>query len=329
MEDDLKRICAVLLALAGAHFLSTAPASAQAWPNRPVRIVNTFAPGGAADFLARTAAENLTTAFGQQFFVETHAGAAGAIGVNLVVATPPDGYNFVLTNITMLVLAPIGNPKLGYDPHKDLTNLAYLGGSPIVLSVNAKGDIKTFADFIAYAKKSPKPMTYSSSGVGSAGHLFGELLAQKLNLKFEHVPYKGASQGLMDLVGGHIMFSAQTVTSTAGQMRGGTLRGLAVTSKERIKDFSDLATFNELGYPEFQSSIWFTLSAPAGLPKDIADKVNREVSKSMTSAAVNQKMIEQGMITEAMTQAELKALIDSEHTRWKPVLEKAGLIQKK
>jgi tripartite-type tricarboxylate transporter receptor subunit TctC len=165
--------------------------------------------------------------------------------------------------------------------------------------------------------------------VGSAGHLFGELLAQKLDLKFEHVPYKGASQGLMDLVGGHIMFSAQTVTSTAGQMRGGTLRGLAVTSKERIKDFPDLATFTELGYPEFQSSIWFTLSAPAGLPQDIADKVNREVSKSMTSAAVNQKMLEQGMITEAMTQAELKVLIDSEHVRWKPVLDKAGLIQKK
>jgi tripartite-type tricarboxylate transporter receptor subunit TctC len=329
MEDDVKRICAALLALAGACLLVSAPAAAQTWPNRPVRIVNTFAPGGAADFLARTVAENLTTAFKQQFFVETHAGAAGAIGVNLVAATPPDGYNFVITNITMLVLSPISNPKLGYDPYKDLTNIAYLGGSPIVLSVNAKGDIKTFADFIAAAKKSPKPMTFSSSGVGSAGHLFGELLAQKLDLKFEHVPYKGAALGLMDLVGGHIMFSAQTVTSTAPQMRGGTLRGLAVTSKERIKDFPDLATFTELGYPEFTSSIWFSLSAPAGLPKDIADKVNREVAKTMTSPAVNEKMLQQGMITEAMTQAELKTLIGSEHTRWKPVLEKAGLIQKK
>lgn len=325
----MKRLVAASLIIASAHLTATAPAFAQAWPNKPVRIVNTFAPGGAADFLARTVADNLTTTFKQQFFVETHAGAAGAIGVNLVAATPPDGYNFVLTNITMLVLAPIGNPKLGYDPYKDLSNIAYLGGSPIVLSVNAKGDIKTFADFIDHAKKSPKPMTYSSSGVGSAGHLFGELLAQKLDLKFEHVPYKGASQGLMDLVGGHIMFSAQTVTSTAGQMRGGTLRGLAVTSKERIKDFPDLATFTEIGYPDFESAIWFSLSAPAGLPKDIADKVNREVAKGMTSAAVNQKMLEQGMITEAMTQDQFKALIDSEHARWKPVLEKAGLIQTK
>jgi tripartite-type tricarboxylate transporter receptor subunit TctC len=325
----MKRLCAAFLGLAFACLVSAAPVCAQAWPTHPVRIVNIFAPGGAADFLARAVAENLSTAFGQQFFVETHAGASGAIGVNLVAATPPDGYNFVITNITTLVLAPIENPKLGYDPYRDLTNIAYLGGSPIVLSVNAKDSIKTFADFIVAARKSPSPMTFSSSGVGSAGHLFGELMSQKLNLKFEHVPYKGAALGLMDLVGGHIKFSAQTVTSTAGQMRGGTLRGLAVTSKQRVKDFPDLPTFTELGYPEFETSIWFSLSAPAGLPKEIADKVNREVSTIMSSAAVKQKMLEQGMITEAMTQAELKSLIDREHLRWKPVLEKAGLIQKK
>ena len=121
-----------------------------------------------------------------------------------MVATPPDGYNFVITNITMLVLAPISNPKLGYHPERDLTNIAYLGGSPVVLSVNAKSPIKTLADFIAYGKKSGKPLTYSSSGVGSSGHLFGETFARKVGIKVEHVPYKGAAQGLLDLVGGHI-----------------------------------------------------------------------------------------------------------------------------
>ncbi len=311
-----------------AGFALSTSALAQAWPNRPVRIVNTFAPGGAADFLARTAADGLTSAFGQQFFVETHAGAAGAIGVNLVVATPPDGYNFVITNISMLVLGPISNPKIGYDPYRDLTNLVYLGGSPIVLSVNAKSDIKTFDDFVALSKKSTKPLTYSSSGVGSSGHLFGELLGQTLGVKYEHVPYKGAAQGLMDLVGGHIMFSAQTVTSTAPQIRGGTLRGLAVTSKQRLRDFPNIPAFTELGRPEFTSAIWFALSAPAKLPNDIAQRVNGELVKTFTGPVVQQKMLEQGMITEAMTPAELKAMIDSEHARWKPVLEKSGLIQK-
>jgi tripartite-type tricarboxylate transporter receptor subunit TctC len=143
-------LAAMLFVSAGIHGISSAVA--QDWPNKPVRIVNTFAPGGAADYLARTIADGLSTTFGQQFFVETRSGAAGAIGVNSVVATPPDGYNFVITNITMLVLAPISNPRLGYHPERDLTNLAYLGGSPVVLSVNSKSSVKSLADFIAHGK---------------------------------------------------------------------------------------------------------------------------------------------------------------------------------
>src|SRR4029453_14364950 len=146
---------------------------AQDWPTKPVRIFNTFAPGGAADFLARTVADDLSNAFGEQFYVETHSGAAGGIGVNMGANTPPDGYKFVI-------------PKLNSEPFRDLTNIAYLGGSPIVLSVNAKNGVNTLADFVAFGKKSPKPLTYSSSGVGSSGHLFGELLGQKLGLQFEH-----------------------------------------------------------------------------------------------------------------------------------------------
>jgi tripartite-type tricarboxylate transporter receptor subunit TctC len=328
MEDDVKRICAALLAVVGVHLIPAVPGSAQDWPAKSVRIVNTFAAGGAADFLARTIADNLAASFGQQFIVETRPGAAGAIGVQSVVATPPDGYNFVITNITMLVLAPISNPKLGYDPERDLTNVAYIGGSPIVLSVNSKSGIKTLDDFIAFGKKSGKPMTYSSSGVGSSGHLFGESLGQRLKLKVEHVPYKGASQGLMDLVGGHIVFSAQTVTSSAGQMRGGTLTGVAVTSKERMPDFPAMPTFHELGYPEFVTSIWFSLSGPAGLPNAIVQKVNREVGKIMAKPEIQERMRREGMITESLTPEEFKKLIDSETRRWRPVIEKAGLMGK-
>src|SRR5262245_24881114 len=212
------RIVTALLALAGVSLLSAAEAVAQAWPSKPVRIVNTFAAGGAADVLARTIADGLSNAYGQQFYVETHPGAAGTIGVNLVVNTPPDGYNFVITNISMLVPGPISNPKIGYELYRDLTNIGYLGGSPIVLTVNGRIGINTLNEFTAFGKKSAKPLTYSSSGVGSSGHLFGVLLGQRLGINVEHVPYKGAAQGLMDLVGGHIAFSAQTVTSSAGQI---------------------------------------------------------------------------------------------------------------
>ena len=322
----MKRLLAALLAVASIQTISTA--HAQDWPNKPVRIVNTFAPGGAADYLARTVADNLSNEFKQQFFVETRSGAAGAIGVNSVVATPPDGYNFVITNITMLVLGPISNPRLGYHPERDLTNIAYLGGSPIVLSVNSKSPIKTLAEFVAYGKTSGKPLTYSSSGVGSSGHLFGETFARKVGIKVEHMPYKGAAQGLLDLVGGHIVWSAQTVTSSAGQIRAGTLRGIAVTAKERMADYPDTPTFTELGHPEFNSPIWFSLSAPKGLPAPILQKMNTSINRIMTAPAMLERMRREGMVVEAMTPPQLQELIDRETRFWRPAIEKAGLMQK-
>ena len=145
------------------------PAAADEWPSRPVRMVNTFAAGGTADVLTRLVADQLSATFKQQFFVETRAGAAGTIGVKSVADSRPDGYNFALTNITHLVLAPISNPKLGYDPKRDLTNIGYVAGSPIVLSVSANGSIKTLQDFIDQGRATQKPLTYSSSGVGSSG----------------------------------------------------------------------------------------------------------------------------------------------------------------
>jgi tripartite-type tricarboxylate transporter receptor subunit TctC len=318
----VKRL-ATVLALA---CLVPAAASAQAWPLKPVRVVNTFAPGGAADFLARTVADGMAAAFGQPFYVETRAGAAGQIGIQAMINTPPDGYNFVLTNITMLVFAPITNPKLGYDPRKDLTNVAYIGGSPIVLSVNPKRGIKTLDDFIALGKR--ETLTYSSSGVGSNGHLFAESLAQKFNIKVEHVPYKGATQGLMDLVGGHIAFAAQSLTSTAGQIRGGTLTPVILTSPSRMQDFPDVPTFKELGYPEFTTTTWFSLSGPAGLPADIVQKVNREIANTMAKPEMQARMRQEGMVTEALTPDEFKKLVDRETSFWRPVIEKAGLIEK-
>jgi tripartite-type tricarboxylate transporter receptor subunit TctC len=322
----MTRVGAALFALLGLS-LAAFPARADTWPSKPVRVVNTFAPGGAADFLARTVADGMAAAFGQPFYVETRAGAAGQLGIQAVINTPPDGYNFVLTNITMLVFAPITNPKLGYDPHKDLTNIAYIGGSPIVLTVNAKGSVKTLNDFITWGK-GPNPLTYSSSGVGSNGHLFAESLAQKFNIKVEHVPYKGAAQGLMDLVGGHIAFAAQSLTSSAGQIRGGTLHPVVQTAGVRMEDFPDIPTLKELGYPELSTNTWFSLSGPAGLPDEIVRKVNREIANTMAKPEIRQRMRQEGMVTEAMTPEEFKALIDRETAFWRPVIEKAGLIEK-
>jgi tripartite-type tricarboxylate transporter receptor subunit TctC len=308
--------------------LGTAPVAAQDWPTRPVRIVNTFAAGGTADVLARTVADHLSSAFRQQFFVETRPGAGGAIGVQSVVNSPPDGYNFVITNVSLLVLQPLTNAKLGYDPERDLTNVAYIAGAPVVLSVNAASGAKTLQDFIAAGKNNAKPLTYSSSGLGSMGHLLAELFAQKAGLKVEHVPYKGAAQSLMDLVGGHIDFSSQTVSSTAAQLRSGALRGLASTASGRMPDYPDLPTFKELGFPDLVSTTWFSLSAPAGLPDEIVQRVNREVVHAMTKPEAQRRLQQDGLVTEPLNPGEFRSFIAAETVRWKPVAERVGLIQR-
>src|SRR5215213_10275293 len=288
-------------ALAFGLFVSMQAALAQDWPNRPVRVVNTFAAGGTADVLARLIADNLSSAFKQQFFVETRAGATGLIGLRSVLSSEPDGYNFVLSTQSLLVTIPIMNPSVGYHPKRDLTNVGYIGGSPIVFLVSPSSGIKTFGDFIAHARKSDKPLTYSSSGLGGNGHLMTEFFGQRANVKVEHVPYKGASQGLMDLIGGHIAFSAQTVSSAASYIRSGTLIALAHTADERLPDYADLPTLRELGYPELVATTWFSISAPAKLPREIAEKVNREMMRIMSAPDIQQKMQRDGLVTKNMT----------------------------
>src|SRR5271154_5329522 len=196
MRKYVAPICAALIA---SVVVQAAPAVAEEWPSHPVRIVNTFAPGGAADILARMAADQLTKAFGQQFYVETRAGAGGVIGVDFVAHSDPDGYNFVITTLSLTAINPLINAKIGYDPFKDLTHVAYLAGSPIVFIISAKSDIKTLKDFVAKSKTSPKPLTYGVSGLASAGQMIAESFAQEADLKFQVVPYKGASQSQLDV----------------------------------------------------------------------------------------------------------------------------------
>jgi len=316
----------LFLALAGAGaLLGSAPATADEWPSRPVRMVNTFAAGGTADVLTRLVAEHLSSVTKQQFFVETRAGAGGTIGVKSVAESPPDGYNFVLTNASLLVLHPLGNPKLGYDIKRDLINIALIAGSPLILVVNAKDGAKTLKDFLADAKASPKPLTYSSSGVGSSGHLFAENLAHLAGVTFEHVPYKGAAQGLTDLAGGHIAFSAQTVSSAAALVRGGTLRALAHTGKARLADFPDIPTFKELGY-DLVTTLWFSISGPAGLPRNIVERVNAEINRAVQLPEVEARLRRDGLIADPMSVEEFNKFIDAEYAIWKPGLERAGLI---
>jgi len=316
------------VALAALAALIANPLSADEWPSRPVRIVSSYAAGGTADILARIVAEHLSSAFKQQFFVETRAGAGGQIAVRSVMESPPDGYNLVLSSVSHLVLHPMTRADATYDPIKDLTNIAFVGGSPVVLSVNPeKSGIKTFKDFIAQGKM--KPLNYSSSGLGTMGHLVGENLKILAQIKSAHVPYKGASQALNDLVGGHIAWCSQTLSSTAGFLRAKTLTGLAVTSAERLPDWPDIPTFKELGYPKLVASIWFSISGPAHLPPAITAKMNEEIVRGLKMPEVAARMRRDGLVQHNMTPQEFEKFIEHEKELWAPVVQQVGLAVKR
>ncbi len=313
------------VALTSAGLASTVrPAAAADWPTHPVRIVNTFAPGGAADILARMGGEQLTKALGQQFYVETRDGAGGVIGVNLIAHSPPDGYNFVITTLSLTAINPLINKKIGYDPFKDLTHVAYLAGSPIVFIVSAKSDVKTLKDFVARAKTSAKPLSYGVSGFASAGQMVTESFAQLAGLKFQVVPYKGAAQSQLDVVAGNIDFATPTVTSASPQLQGKTVTALAHTGKERLPDYPDVPTFKELGY-DLVATNWFALAAPAGLPPAIVQKVNSTINAGMARPADQARIRKYGMIIDPMDVPTYQAFVAHEAQRWKPVILKAGL----
>jgi tripartite-type tricarboxylate transporter receptor subunit TctC len=317
----------VAFAVAGALLMS-APAMADDWPSRPVRIVSSFSAGGAADVLARIVAEHLSTAFKQQFFVEVRAGAGGQIAVRSVMESPPDGYNFVLLSVSHLVLHPMTRVDATYNPLNDLTNIAFVGGSPVVLSVNsAKSGIKTFKDFMAQGKA--KTLTFSSSGLGTMGHLVGANFVNMAKIKSNHIPYKGASQALNDLVGGHIIWCSQTLSSTSSFLRAKTLTGLALSTAERLPDWPDIPTFKEQGYPDLVASIWFALSGPAKLPPAIVKKMNEEIIRGLKLPEVAARMRRDGMVTNFMTPDQFRTFIQQETKVWTPVVQQVGLAVKR
>jgi len=320
----VKRQSATLAAVIGALWLSIAPAPAQEWPARPVKIIAPFAPGGSADTLGRIIAEQLSDAFKQQFFVENKPGAGGVVGSQQAAHAEPDGYTFVISGIASHVIAPIINANTGYDPLKDFTHVAYLGGPPIVVVVNPSLGIKTFADLIAYQKKQGVALTYASPGAGTNGHLVAEYFAKKAGIAVEHVPYRGAAPGILDVVAGHLVFGSMTWTTASGHIQAGTVLPLAVSSNERLPDFPNVPTLKELGYPELVCTTWFSLSGPPGIPAPIVAKLNGEVVKAMQSSAVQKRLAFDQILTEPMDPAQFTKFVADEVARWRPISQNAG-----
>jgi tripartite-type tricarboxylate transporter receptor subunit TctC len=312
------RIAAVLL-LAAAGF--TPVLADEAWPTRPVRIIVTYTPGGAADTLGRYAAQALAEATGQQFVVENRPGAGGLIGTEIFARAAPDGYTLGVTSLTTEVINPasMDHEHWPLDPFKDFTHIALLGGPPNVIIADPQLPASTLKDFIALAKTKSGGFSYGSAGIGSGGQMVAEMLQRLAGFHMTHVPYKGASQAVADVMGHHIQAGSVTLSTAAGQIKGGLVRGLGVSTKQRVADFPDIPTFAELGYPEATSSIWFALAGPPGLAPEIAAKINAIIVKSFQSPAMQQRLAPDAIQTEPYTPAEFTAFVQAETKRWAPI----------
>ncbi|SFK28208.1 Bug family tripartite tricarboxylate transporter substrate binding protein [Falsiroseomonas stagni] len=301
------------------------PARAQdAWPNRPIRITAPFAPGGSADTLGRLVAQELQTALGQSVVVENRPGAGGVLGSLAVARAAPDGYSFVISGIASHVVAPAINSAAGFDPIKDFTHIAFLGGPPTVFIVNNNIPARNLAEFVALARGGQR-FAFGSPGAGTHGHLFGIAFMNAGRFEMDHIPYRGAGAAMGDIIGGSVPAGSITLSSAAGAIRGGQVRALALTTATRARAFPDLPTFTEQGFPDLAAMTWFGLSGPAGLPAPIVDRLNREVVRAMALPRIRDRLEADATEAVSMTAAEYTRFIETETARWAPIARAAGV----
>ncbi len=320
----------VLAACAAALGLACMQAGAQsAWPNKPVRMVVPFAPGGTTDILARAVAPELSRAFGQQFVVDNRAGAGGNVGADIVAKAPADGYTLLMGTVGTHGINKSLYAKMPFDPQKDFAPITLVAGVPNVMVMNAekagKLGINTVPDFVKYAKSHPGQLSMASSGNGTSIHLAGELFKAQNGIFMTHIPYRGSGPALLDLVGGSVDVMFDNLPSAMPQIKGGKLKAFAVTSAQRSAAMPELPTVEEAGKLKgFEASSWFGLLAPAGTPPDIVNRIQQEVAKALATPAIKEKMLAQGAIPSGNTPQEFAKLIDAEIIKWAQVVKASG-----
>jgi tripartite-type tricarboxylate transporter receptor subunit TctC len=301
--------------LAGVSFAS---AQNPAWPTRPVKIVVPFSAAGTADLLTRIVADKLGKSLGQPFVVEDRPGAGGIIGQEAVAHAAPDGYTLVVSSLGSMVITPAFTP-LPFDPFKDFTHIAYLGGQPTVMFVNKDLPQRTLAEFVAYAKAHPGEFTYATISYGSQTQLVNEMLQREAGIKMTYVPYRGANLIVNDVLGGHLISGSLALSAAAGQLKAGTLRGLGLGTEERLPAFADVPTFKEQGYPSLVSSTWFGLSGPANLPAPIVARLNAEIVKALHASDVQARFESEAIDTKTLDADGFTAFFKQEVVRWTPI----------
>ncbi|WP_051235875.1 Bug family tripartite tricarboxylate transporter substrate binding protein [Ottowia thiooxydans] len=314
-----------LLAAAAACTVMPMGASAQAaWPNRPIKLIVPFPPGGGNDLVARALATKLGPRLGQPVVVENKGGAGGTIGTDFVAKSAPDGYTLVLASTSISTNEASGK-KLPYDLEKDLVPIGQIGAGALVVVVPNNLPVKTLQEFIALAKAKPMSINFASVGVGAMNHLGAELLASSANVKLTHVPYRGAGPAFNDLIGGIVQMHMPSLSVAAPQMKAGKMRGLAVTSAERSPLAPDLPTAAEAGLPGLQCEIWWGLLGPARMPPEVVKRLNSEMNDLLAQADMRELLAREGATPRPGSPAAFASLIRSETGRWAKVIRDANI----
>jgi len=299
---------AVLLLLASA-------AHAQPYPSKPLRVIASFAAGGAADLISRTVADRLSAALGQQVIVDNRAGAGGALGLELLARVAPDGYTLGTGSEAMTAL-PYTHKGLNWDPRTSFTAISLMSTQPLVLAVHASLLVKSFEEFVAYAKARPKQLTFGSSGHGHSQHLTGEMIKKAAGFDMTHVPYKGGAQAIVDLVGGQIPVAVLGSSPVIPYHRAGKVRTLVVTSAKRSAALPDVPTLAEAGVQDIDVSQTIGMFGPAKLPKDIVARLNAEIGKILATSAVRERLAAAGFEASPSSPEQLAAMMRGNYERW-------------
>jgi tripartite-type tricarboxylate transporter receptor subunit TctC len=323
-SSSLTKFLLALVAVVGTPCLQAQGTGS--YPNRPIKMVVTVPPGGAADFIARLLAAKLSASMGQPVVVENKGGASGALASDFVARAAPDGYTLLQNSITTHGIGPFLVAKLPYDPVTSFAPITMLASLPLIMTVNAELPAKNLADLVALAKQRPGKLAFASSGSGGAPHMAGELFKIAAGVDLIHVPYRGSGPAVTDLAGGQVQIMFDGAPSLLPQITAGKIRALAAASPQRNPLLPDVPTFAESGYPSVNVALWYGLMAPAGMPPDIIARLNREVNQALKSPDVLEKFAAQGAEPLGGTPAEAASYIRREMDRWGPVVKKAGIV---
>ena len=310
--------------LIGSLAAVAAPARAQAWPSKPVKIVVPFGPGGPADVYARQIGNELAEVLKQQFVIENKTGAGGTIGADIVAKAAPDGYTLLMmsnthtTNETLLATRP-------YSLMKDLAAVAPVNSSDLVIVVNPAVKAKTLQEFIALAKAEPGKLNYASSGPGTPYHMAGELFKAMSGTDILHVPHKNSGDARNAVIGGHVQMMIDAMTAMKGHIEAGQVRALATTGAKRSTVLPNVPTANEAGVLGYEATIWLGIMAPAGTPKGVVERLNAEVGKVIAKPAVREAWARQGAVPMTMTPAQFETYLKGDIDKWAKVIQRAGI----